>query len=141
LICLPFFENTPAAVVSHCTKLSDDEAEKIRKSTKPSTSSNQANISDDYFCQDCQEATGKKTTSKSRSLLTPLTLQDPEPDLVWYRYGVDSLDLPLCHSVNTATYLESSYHGQFGCSMKCWRRRRFVVYVRTCYRVALCPFA
>jgi hypothetical protein len=55
-----------------CIKLSDEEAEKIRKSTlsltRPKTDG-----ADDYVCQDCQEATGKKTTSESNVLLTPLT--------------------------------------------------------------------
>jgi hypothetical protein len=68
----PLLSSAVVPLLAKCIKLSDEEAEKIRKSTlsltRPKTDG-----ADDYVCQDCQEATGKKTTSESNVLLTPLT--------------------------------------------------------------------
>jgi len=68
-----------------CIKLSDEEAEKIRKSISPLTRPITNSI-DDYICENCHAATGKKTTSKSNKILILLT-----PHL---SVQVDSL---LCH--------------------------------------------
>ena len=68
-----------------CIKLSDEEAEKIRKSTSPLTRPF-TDSTDDYICENCRAATGKKTTSKSNQILILLTPHLSVP--------VDSL---LCH--------------------------------------------
>jgi len=68
-----------------CINLSDEEAEKIRKSISPLTRP-VTNSTDDYICENCHAATGKKTTSKSNKILILLT-----PHL---SVQVDSL---LCH--------------------------------------------
>jgi hypothetical protein len=68
-----------------CIKLSDEEAEKIRKSISP-LARPFTNSIDDYICENCHAATGKKTTSKSNTILILLTPHLSVP--------VDSL---LCH--------------------------------------------
>jgi len=86
--CPPYLQPLIYRFHFKCINLSDEQAEKIRKYPLPVTRPVTDEI-DDYICQDCHEATGKNTTSKSKPVLIPLTSLS--------RVSVDST---LCHPLS-----------------------------------------